>query len=128
MITLLVAILLYLGTAWDALRCARAGPAPGLRWWLRGALVAPLYALESMLLPVLVPDGPEGAGWLPAARYQVGLARARNLTLSVLLLAMWVGALAVIVDFDRPRRGALRVDVRPLVWTLQGFASANLPR
>jgi signal peptidase I len=72
--TLLAAILLYLGTAWDAFRCARAGPLPGPRWWLRWTLVAPLYALEGMLMPALVPDGPEGTGWLPAARYRVGLA------------------------------------------------------
>lgn len=74
--TVLAAILLDVGIAWDARRCALAGPPPGPRWWLRWALVLPLYAFEETLMPALVPDGPEAvARWLPNARYRFGLAQ-----------------------------------------------------
>jgi len=47
------------------------------------------------------------------------------LALALLLLSLCpVGLRAQ----DPPPEPTLRVDVRPLVWTLQGFASANLPR
>jgi len=40
---------------------------------------------------------------------------------------MWVGSMMVIIDFSRPRAGLLRVDTRPLEWTLQGFSPTPPP-
>ena len=53
-----------------------------------------------------------------AMGYQFGLTGARHLLLVSLLLAMWTGAMVLIVDLDRPRLGAIRVDPGPLLWTI----------
>lgn len=60
---------------------------------------------------------------LGAIGYQFGLAGHRQLIMTSLLLLMWVGAMVLIVDFNRPRVGMLRVDAGPLEWTLQGFGA-----
>jgi len=60
---------------------------------------------------------------LGALGFQFGLGGRRPLTLGSLLLVMWVGAMVLIVDFNRPRLGLLRVDPSPLIWTLNGFSS-----
>ncbi|MGA2638318.1 hypothetical protein [Methylocella sp.] len=60
---------------------------------------------------------------LGALGFQFGLGGRRPVTLGSLLLVMWVGAMVLIVDFNRPRLGTLRVDPSPLIWTLNGFSS-----
>jgi hypothetical protein len=62
-----------------------------------------------------------------AMGYQFGLTEARHPVLVALLLAMWAGAMVLIVDLSRPRLGAIRVDPAPLIWTIQGFATASPP-
>ena len=56
-----------------------------------------------------------------ALGYQFGLAGKRQVVLSSLLLLMWSGGMLLIVDLSEPRRGDIRVDAEPLVWTIQGF-------
>lgn len=56
-----------------------------------------------------------------ALGYQFGLAGARETVLSALLLAMWTGALLLIVDLNRPRLGNIRTDPTPLIWAIEGF-------
>jgi len=58
---------------------------------------------------------------LGALGYQFGLAGKRQLAMTALLVVMWVGAMVLIIDFNQPRLGNLRVDTLPLEWTLQGF-------
>ncbi|WP_395665672.1 hypothetical protein [Methylocella sp.] len=65
---------------------------------------------------------------LGALGFQFGLGGSRPLTLGTLLLSMWVGAMVVIVDFNRPRLGFMRVDASPLVWTIEGFSSPPAAR
>jgi hypothetical protein len=36
---------------------------------------------------------------------------------------MWTGAMVLIIDLNRPRLGAIRVDPGPLLWTIQGFTA-----
>ncbi len=54
--------------------------------------------------------------------YQLGLAGQRQTPLTFLLIGLWVAAMVITVDLNRPRLGAVRVDPAPLVWTLQGIA------
>jgi hypothetical protein len=56
-----------------------------------------------------------------ALGYQFGLVGKRQVVLSSLLLLMWSGGMLLIVDLSQPRMGGIRVDVEPLVWTIQGF-------
>jgi len=58
-----------------------------------------------------------------ALGYQFGVAGERQLVVSSLLLLMWSGGMLLIVDLSQPRMGAIRVDVAPLVRTIQGFGS-----
>jgi hypothetical protein len=60
-----------------------------------------------------------------AMGYQFGLAGARHPVLVSLLLAMWTGGMALIMDLNQPRLGSIRVDPAPLVWTIQGFAAPS---
>jgi len=62
-----------------------------------------------------------------AMGYQFGLTGARHPVLVALLLAMWTGGMMLIVDLNRPRLGAIRVDPAPLIWTIHGFATASPP-
>jgi hypothetical protein len=62
-----------------------------------------------------------------ALGYQMGLAGRRQLVLALLLLLMVSGAMAMIIDFNRPRDGFIHVNPAPLEWTIQGFAT-NRPR
>jgi hypothetical protein len=57
-----------------------------------------------------------------ALGYQFGLVGARHPVLVSLLLAMWTGGMALIMDLNQPRLGSIRVDPAPLIWTIQGFA------
>eukprot|EP01037_Dinobryon_pediforme_P005338 gene5338-5391_t len=61
---------------------------------------------------------------LGAIGYQFGLSARRQTVMTILLLAMWTGAIVLIIDFSRPRIGTLRVDTGPLEWTLQGLRNA----
>jgi hypothetical protein len=63
-----------------------------------------------------------------AMGYQFGLAGARHPVLVSLLLAMWTGGMALIMDLNQPRLGSIRVDPAPLVWTIQGFAPPSPPQ
>jgi hypothetical protein len=56
-----------------------------------------------------------------ALGYQFGLVGARHPVLVSLLLAMWTGGMALIMDLNQPRLGSIRVDPAPLIWTIQGF-------
>jgi hypothetical protein len=59
-----------------------------------------------------------------AMGFQLGLSGKRQIVLTTLLLFMWSGAIMLIADLNRPRIGAIKVDPRPLIWTVQGFAPA----
>jgi hypothetical protein len=56
-----------------------------------------------------------------ALGYQMGLAGRRQLVLTLLLLLMLSGAIMMIVDFNRPYGGFIRVDPAPFQWTIRGF-------
>lgn len=75
----------------------------------------PPYLVWSMLFGSILSIG--------ALKYNFGLAGSRHFMLSSLLVVMWTGAMILVVDFNRPRVGALRVDPSPLIWTLEGFGS-----
>jgi hypothetical protein len=60
-----------------------------------------------------------------ALGYQMGLAGRRQLVLSLLLLLMISGAMAMIIDFNRPSDGFIHVNPAPLEWTIQGFAGSR---
>jgi heme/copper-type cytochrome/quinol oxidase subunit 3 len=53
--------------------------------------------------------------------YQFGLKRVGNSVLAVLLVAVWTGAMVVVVDLATARFGAVRPDSAPYLWTIQGF-------
>lgn len=57
-----------------------------------------------------------------ALGYQMGLAGRRQLVLALLLLLMVSGAMAVIIDFNQPSAGSIRVNPAPMELTIQGFA------
>ncbi len=57
-----------------------------------------------------------------ALGYQMGLSGRRQLILALLLLLMVSSAMALIIDFNRPRLGFTQINPAPLVWTIQGFA------
>jgi hypothetical protein len=60
-----------------------------------------------------------------ALGYQMGLAGRRQLVLALLLLLMVSGAMAIIIDFNLPRGGLIRVDPAPLEWTINGFTASR---
>jgi hypothetical protein len=62
-----------------------------------------------------------------AMGYQFGLSGTRYPVLGALLLAMWTGAMMLIVDLNRPRNGSIRVDPAPLMWTIESFAAPSPP-
>jgi hypothetical protein len=62
-----------------------------------------------------------------AMGYQFGLMGARQPVLVSLLLVMWTGGMVLVVDLNRPRFGATRVDPAPLIWTIQGFTASSPP-
>jgi hypothetical protein len=65
-----------------------------------------------------------GLSAVGALGYQMGLAGRRQLVLSLLLLLMISGAMAMIIDFNRPSDGFIHVNPAPLEWTIQGFAAS----
>jgi hypothetical protein len=57
-----------------------------------------------------------------ALGFQFGVGGKRKVVLSSLLLLMWSGGIILILDLSQPRVGELRVDAKPLVWTIEGFS------
>jgi hypothetical protein len=60
-----------------------------------------------------------------ALGYQMGLAARRQLVLTLLLLLMLSGAMAMIVDFNRPYGGLIHVNPAPFEWTIRSFGGAQ---
>jgi hypothetical protein len=92
------------------------------------AALAQRFAFDSRVPPTLswmLLLGALLAIW--AMGYQFGLSGARHPVLVSLLLAMWTGGLALIMDLNQPRLGSIRVDPAPLIWTIQGFAAPTPP-
>ncbi|HEY1878720.1 MAG TPA: hypothetical protein VGG68_02180 [Caulobacteraceae bacterium] len=63
-----------------------------------------------------------------AMGFEMGLRGHRQVVLTTLLLIMWSGAMVVAVDFNRPRVGLVRIDPKPLEWTLHEIRSAPPPQ
>ena len=42
---------------------------------------------------------------------------------TLLLLLLWSSAIVLIVDIGQPATGRVRVDERPMLWTIQSFGS-----
>ncbi|WPB85670.1 bestrophin-like domain [Sediminicoccus rosea] len=53
--------------------------------------------------------------------YQFGLKRLGAPMLAILLVAVWTGAMILVIDLAAARFGAVRPDSAPYYWTLQGF-------
>lgn len=60
-----------------------------------------------------------------ALGYQMGLSGRRHLVLALLLFVMLSGAMVMIVDFNTPYDGFIQVSARPLIWTINGFATGS---
>ena len=75
---------------------------------------APLETMVGLLLGAMGAAGALG--------YQMGLAGRRQLVLSLLLFLMMSGAMAMIIDFNRPQGGFIHTDPAPLIWTIEGFS------
>jgi hypothetical protein len=73
--------------------------------------------LDMMILGAMIAIGAMG--------YETGLRGARQPVLTSLLLVMWAGGMVMTVDLNRPRLGAIRVDARPLEWTIQEIDEAH---
>jgi hypothetical protein len=80
----------------------------------------PNAMLDLMILGAIIAIGAMG--------YETGLRGPRQPVLTSLLLVMWAGGMVMTVDLNRPRLGAIRVDPRPLEWTIQEMGAANLAR
>jgi hypothetical protein len=60
-----------------------------------------------------------------ALGYQMGLAARRQLALTLLLFLMLSGAMMMIVDFNRPYGGFIRVNPAPFEWTIRSFGDPS---
>ncbi len=78
----------------------------------------PNAILDMMFLGAIIAIGAMG--------YETGLRGARQPVLTSLLLVMWAGGMVMTVDLNQPRLGAIRVDARPLEWTIQEIDEARL--
>jgi hypothetical protein len=72
---------------------------------------APAMMLEMMMLGAMLAIGAMG--------YESGLHGPRQPVLTSLLLLMWTAGMVLTLDLNRPRQGAIGVDPRPLVWTIE---------
>ena len=77
----------------------------------------PNAILDMMILGAIIAIGAMG--------YETGLRGPRQPVLTSLLLVMWAGGMVMTVDLNQPRLGAIRVDARPLEWTLQEIDEAR---
>lgn len=78
----------------------------------------PNAMLDMMILGAIIAIGAMG--------YETGLRGPRQPVLTSLLLVMWAGGMVMTVDLNRPRLGAIRVDPRPLEWTIEEMDEARL--
>lgn len=53
--------------------------------------------------------------------YQFGLKRLGTPVMALILVGVWTGAMVLVVDLASARFGAVRPDIAPYHWTLQGF-------
>ncbi len=84
--------------------------------------LAERFAFDSKVPPTLAWMGFCGALLaIGALGYPLSLAAARHPLLIALLLVMWTGGIMLVLDLNRPRFGAIRIDPAPLIWTIQGF-------
>lgn len=58
-----------------------------------------------------------------AVGYHFGLSGKRQFPVAFLLLLLWSSAIVLIVDIAQPATGRVRVDDRPMLWTIQSFGS-----
>ena len=56
-----------------------------------------------------------------AMGYSFGLAGNRQFVVTVMLLLLWNVSSVLILDLDHPSTGRIRLDDRPMVWTLEGM-------
>ncbi|MDW8443359.1 MAG: hypothetical protein RML45_02885 [Acetobacteraceae bacterium] len=56
-----------------------------------------------------------------AMGFHFALSERRQFVLSSVLVAMWSGALVLIVDINRPVQGWVQVGAEPIRWTVAGF-------
>ena len=77
----------------------------------------PIGILRMLLWSALITMGVVG--------YNFGLAGARHLVFSGLLLVFWSGSMVLIVDLNNPTKGWIKVDPAPMVWTIEGFGPAR---
>jgi len=78
----------------------------------------PNAILDMMILGAIIAIGAMG--------YETGLRGPRQPVLTSLLLVMWAGGMVMTVDLNQPRLGSIRVDARPLEWTIQEIDEARL--
>ena len=57
--------------------------------------------------------------------YHFAMTGRRQFLLSSLLIAMWAGAVVLIVDINRPGQGWVRVGAKPILGTVAGFGPAR---
>ena len=79
----------------------------------------PSGMIDAMILGSIIAVGAMG--------FEMGLESGRQWVLSSLLMLMWAGVMLMTMDLGRARLGAVRVDVRPLEWTIHGFETAPAP-
>ena len=78
----------------------------------------PNAILDVMILGAIIAIGAMG--------YETGLRGPRQPVLTSLLLVMGAGGMVMTVDLNQPRLGAIRVDARPLEWTIQEIDEGRL--
>jgi hypothetical protein len=74
--------------------------------------------IDMMILGAIIAIGAMG--------YETGLRGSRQPVLTSLLLVMWAGGMVMTVDLNQPRLGSIRVDARPLEWTIQELDEARV--
>ena len=79
----------------------------------------PSGMIDAMILGSIIAVGAMG--------FEMGLESGRQWVLSSLLMLMWAGVMLMTMDLGRARLGAVRVDARPLEWTIHGFETAPAP-
>jgi hypothetical protein len=80
---------------------------------------APPGMFDALVLGAIIAIGAMG--------FETGLRGPRKPFLSALLLIMWTGGIEITADLNRARHGAIRVDTRPLQWTIQEMAEGSAP-
>jgi hypothetical protein len=73
----------------------------------------PPYVLRLVIAVAVLSVGAMG--------YQFGIHGHRQLVVTMLLLATWTLALALVLDIDSAGQGSVRVSPAPMIWTLEGW-------